>query len=191
MNNCLLPTLITVNSFARFPTPEIDVDYSTFLAFLQKHYNDSGLVIAYLDYKVLIGKFAGELTFGEREDFDLKYLQRLRLFNKNRELLIWKSGQNGYKSRLRVDGPGDQGKEEHAVEAEQVLWGTRGENCGEGWTRLSEERGMDFVLPIDATQVNDQTRRVKLKTINYIDYNELGQAGYYDCRFVNLFVGGV
>ncbi len=91
---------------------------------------------------------------------------------------------------MRVDG-GDQGREEHAVEAEQVLWGTRGEKCEEGWTRLSEERGMDFVLPIDATQVNNHARRVKLKTINYIAYNELGQAGYYDCRFVNFFVGGV
>ncbi|MBT9146891.1 MAG: hypothetical protein DDT32_00638 [Syntrophomonadaceae bacterium] len=190
MNNDLTLKPITVNSFVCLDTPEINDDYSTFLTFLQKHHNDSGFVIAYLDYKVLIGKFAGELTFWEREKFEPKYLQRLRLFNENRELLIWKSGQNGYKSRLRVDG-GDQGREEHAVEAEQVLWGTRGEKCEEGWTRLSEERGMDFVLPIDATQVNNHARRVKLKTINYIAYNELGQAGYYDCRFVNFFVGGV
>jgi CRISPR-associated protein (TIGR03984 family) len=75
-----------------------------------------------------------------------------------------------------------------AVEAEQILWGTKSEALTRGWTRLFEGRGMELILPMDSAEVTP-VNRVKLTTRNYIGYNALGQAGYIDCRFVRFTIG--
>jgi CRISPR-associated protein (TIGR03984 family) len=156
--------------------------------------SENNLVVAYLDYKVLIGRFDDGLNFCNGETFELKHLQRLRVFNSTGELLLIKEKPCVFNARVRIDGSGD---DIEVIDANQVLWGTRavkynssGDNIPAGWVCITEDRGTSLTLPlpndIDVVQVNDKDRRVKLKTRNYISYNELGQAGFIDCRFMGI-----
>jgi len=78
-------------------------------------------VVAYLDYKVLIGKFTnGSFSFFNNETIEPNILQRIRIFNKNEELLLWRS-EGILKGRYRKD---DDGVEVWAVDNYQVLFGT-------------------------------------------------------------------
>ena len=58
----------------------------------------------------------------------------------------------------------------------------------DGWVLLSEARGTEIYLPYRFK--NPINKLMKIKTRNYIGYNELGQAGYMDCRFVCFCEGG-
>lgn len=146
----------------------------------------SGYVIAYLDYKVLIGRYDGQsFEFYENEQFEPKYLQKLRVFDENREVLMWRKGENTFKSRTRIDGEGDP---VDYIQAEQVLWGIpTEEKLYAGWSKMSEARGAELILPIDELYLKVGPRgRVKIVTRNYIGFNDLGQAGFVDCRFVKF-----
>ena len=91
------------------------------LACLKKRFNDSGFVVAYMDFKVFIGRhlehrciFAGNETLDAN---NLKYLRRLRVFNDRQEVLIWRTEDNNgdkvnFNGRLRID---DEGKEKHNI----------------------------------------------------------------------------
>lgn len=141
--------------------------------------NDKGYFIVYLDYSVLIGKFCNGAFQGEKFD-DPKFIQKIKLFNKSKELYIWRKDENAFSGRLRVDGEGE--KSVDVIDAWQALYGTRSKEEG-GATFLSEDRGTNLVLPF--TGLNEENDLpVRIYTRNYIGYNELGQAGYEDCRFV-------
>lgn len=176
-----IKTMVTVNQTIKI------TDYNCLQEIVSNSFGGEGFVIAYLDYKVLVGKFKnGRLIFYQDEIFELKYLQKLRVFDEDRELFIWKSDGGSFNSRLRVDGGGE---EKEIVEAHQVLWGTRkDEKVTNGWGRISE-RGMELTLPIATFTVDTEKNRVKIKTYNYISYNEIGQAGYVDSRFVDFLKG--
>jgi CRISPR-associated protein (TIGR03984 family) len=144
----------------------------------------NGRVVAYLNYKVLIGKInGGLLEFCGNEEFDPKYLLQLRAFDQDKELHIRRKGENRFLQRYRTDG---EGEPVEAVEACQVLWGRSKDYAPlqTGWLRLSEERGVELILPWD--QMLKKSSRVWLKTRNYIGYNEAQQAGYVDSRFVEF-----
>ncbi len=152
-------------------------------------FNDNGFVVAYLDYKVLIGKFdEGVFVFYDNESFEPRYLQKLRVFNEDKELLLWRQSEDLFRMRLRID---KEGKPMDYVTARQVLWGTKSEDLGGSWCRIYEERGTELILPVEDPKLvgKEGKRRVKILTYNYIDFNEVGQAGYVDCRFVR-FEGG-
>jgi len=166
-------------------------------AFIGSNFIGPGFCVAYLDYRVLVGRYeqknekdeeGGQMFFYRNRQVEPRFLQRLRVFNQERELLIWRA-QGGFRWRLRTDGGAgdtqDGGKEVDVVEAEQILWGTRTEIIGGGWTRIYEDRGTEIILPGEYLKV-DLNNRVKLVTRNYIEYNDLGQAGYVDCRFVKF-----
>jgi CRISPR-associated protein (TIGR03984 family) len=140
--------------------------------------------VAYLDYKVIIGAYQnGTLRNYEQDPIDPKYVQRLRVFNQDEELLLWRSG-DGFKGRCRKDGEGD---EVDVVDAKQVLFGTDARAVGNGgYSEIFEERGTRLVLPFENLQVNEAQKRIALKTRNYIDYNAAHQATYVDCRFVGF-----
>ncbi len=167
-----------------------DDQFKTLNDFISKHFqeNQAGkvYVVAYLDYKVLVGLFTDRLTFYQGEDFEPQYLQRLRIFDENTELLLLKEEPLVFKGRLRLDG---QGEEAEVVDALQVLWGTQKEQLEDvNWVRITENRGTSLTLPFahGGLNIDDQQNRVKLKTRNYINYNSLGQAGYTDCRFMAI-----
>lgn len=150
---------------------------------------NDGYVVAYTHYKVMIGKlYQGKLKFYENEVFNLKYLLKTRIFNEKKELLLWKNSENEeyeFQMRLRID---NEGEKIDVIDAEQVLWGTNYEVLCDGWTCLYEKRGTKIILPLDVRVTPRES--VKIKTRNYIGRNNLGQAGYEDCRFVEFVYKG-
>jgi CRISPR-associated protein (TIGR03984 family) len=135
--------------------------------------------VAYLDYKVIIGRYVdGKFGCYGKETIDpqhlQQYLQRLRVFNQDEELLLWRSSGK-FNGRFRID---KQGKEAEAIEANQVLFGTTAKKLNEHFTQISEQRGTCLILPFPNIQVDDKKQRVFIKTRNYIDYNAVGQANF-------------
>lgn len=147
-------------------------------------------IVAYLDYKVLIGTYEdGNYNFHKKETVESKYIQRLRVFNETKELHLWRTAE-GLKGRLRIDS---EGNESYVVDAYQVLFGTRSEPSG-NYTRISEERGTELFLPFQDLEVDvkkEKKSRTAVKTRNYIDYNNVFQATYIDCRFVGFYLWNI
>jgi CRISPR-associated protein (TIGR03984 family) len=139
-----------------------------------------GLVVAYLNYKVLFGRLtADKLIFYENECFEPRYLLELRAFDENEELRL-KRRNGKFFWRRRNDGIG---KPCELVEAKQLLWGKLSDTNAEGWQLLEEERGFSLIVPYSGGKVG---QRLAIQTRNYIEYNELGQAGYADSRLMRL-----
>jgi CRISPR-associated protein (TIGR03984 family) len=167
------------------------------LACLEKRFKDNGFVVAYMDFKVLIGRYTNQrCVFAGNETLDtnsLQYLQRLRVFNDRQELLIWRTEDNeengsDFKGRMRIDQDGEKSEETPIVDANQVLWGTRAKSLDNGFTLLTEDRGTELILPFNNLEsVDDKENRIFLETRNYIGYNDIGQAAYVDTRFVGFF----
>lgn len=114
---------------------------------------------------------------------DLSEIVRLRLFDTEKELHIWRS--NGkLVGRLRKDISGI-GEREYQV-AEQILNGTRFE-WKEGYLDVTEDKGIHYKLPFEELKgIDDTKNRIALVTRNYIGYSDIGQAGYVDSRFVDF-----
>ncbi len=143
----------------------------------------NGFCVFYLDYKVLIGKYVDEnFRFYNNELFKPQYIQKMRLFNGDYELYIWRRSDGEFAGRLRIDG---KGTDTDVVDAWQILWGTQMEHLGE-FSKIYEERGTKLIVPFKDITVDNGKNRVFLHTRNYIGHNEYGQAGYEDCRFINF-----
>ena len=85
--------------------------------------------------------------------------------------------------RFRQDYQGE--KKEEVVEAYQALFGTESKDLN-GYTKIEEKRGTKLILPLINLEIDDNKNRLFIKTHNYIDYNKLHQATYFDCRFVTF-----
>jgi CRISPR-associated protein (TIGR03984 family) len=145
-------------------------------------------IVAYLDYEVKIGfceksnKY--NFIFNEQSNFEDQYIQKIRIFNQEQELYIWKTN-NILKGRFRKDNQGNN-KIEY-IDANQILFGTKSKNLDNGFIKLSEEkRRIKLTIPNKNFKVNDEKKRVSIQTRNYIDYNEICQANYIDVRFVDF-----
>jgi CRISPR-associated protein (TIGR03984 family) len=164
-------------------------DKESLETFVSQQIPCKSFAVAYLDNEVLVGRFNGNtFDFYRKKTIDPKYLQKLRVFNENQELLLWRSSE-GLKGRLRTDTGGD---DVCVADAEQALFGTRAETLN-GYTIIREDRGTELALPFpELIKLNDGTKRnrVFLKTRNYIDYNEAHQATYVDCRFAGFIYDG-
>ncbi|MDD4570404.1 MAG: CRISPR-associated protein Csx19 [Tepidanaerobacteraceae bacterium] len=148
---------------------------------IASYIQEKAYVVAYLDYKVLRGKaYQGRLELYEDEKFYPKFLQKMRVFNERQELLLWRQSENTFSARLRID---DVGKDEYCVEANQLLLASKPEQKGD-WIVLKDNRGTQLYIPFDGKSLKSEQARMAIKTRNYIDYNEIGQAGYVDCRFL-------
>jgi len=158
------------------------------LDMLVEHFLDSkAFIVAYLDYRVVIGRFeGGSFSSCDNETIEAKFIQKLRVFDHEKELLIWRS-RDGLNGRLRIDS---EGQDTDVVDAEQVLFGTEANDMGD-FTRLTEDRGTEIILPFIAIDFDGKRKRVCMKTRNYIDYNKFThQANYVDCRFVGFSCAG-
>lgn len=160
------------------------------MEYIKCNFKEDGFVVAYLDYTVLIGKYLNgkkKALFYESGSFEPKFLQKIRVFNQDKEVFIWRT-EEGFKGRLRVD---EKGKGTFVVDATQVLWGTKAKEKTGDFTLLSEERGTELKLPFlfsELEYINDEKNRVFLKTRNYIGYNKIGQATYVDSRFLGFTI---
>lgn len=109
-------------------------------------------------------------------------IQLARVFAQTQELKVWRQ-EGALHARLRIDGSGE---EIAAVDARQILWGTKSQALGEGWTRIFEDRGTELIIPVPVKLGGSPRDRAILRTRNYIGYLENGQASYMDSRFVAL-----
>ncbi len=78
----------------------------------------------------------------------------------------------------------ETGEEIKYIEAQQILWGTQYTKIG-GFVEAKEDRGVCLTIPFEE-EVKNGKRFFVLTTRNYIDYNEIGQAGFIDTRFVKI-----
>ncbi len=161
-----------------------DVDNHKLNEYLRKYF-DTAKIVLWLDNEVRIGLWSKNVfQFYQSNYFDFKYVQRLRAFNNDKEIHIWRSGEE-WKGRIRIDNDG--GKETDVVIAHQLLFGTKGEQLDSQFIKLEEKRGTNLILPIANFKYDDKSNpqgRVFIKTHNYVKTNKIGQATYFDCRFV-------
>jgi len=158
-------------------------DKDSFTSFVKETFGDKGCCICYLDYTILIGKYVNNrFIFYNDIEIEPRFIQRMRLFNKEKELHIWRKNDGFFSGRLRID---EDGNDTDVVDVCQLLWGTDSKAIGE-FTRIYEERGTELILPFNI-RVNEKDR-VFIKTRNYISYKTYDdshqQAGYTDSRFV-------
>jgi len=167
--------------------------------------NFTGYFTAYLDYKVIVGKYENrnfttykdEALSPDKKTLEPKFIQKLRLFNNSRELLLWRKEEGSFAGRLRTDGEAENNTEKISViDAQQVLYGTKSEKAKDSdtFTKISEDRGTEIIIPLSNVSVDikeNPKKRVSICTRNYIAYNDFGQAGYDDCRFVKFICKGV
>lgn len=141
--------------------------------------------VCYLNYGIRFACWKDNVPDFYEDGFDWAHLQLARIFNKDQELKIWKS-EAGFNYRVRIDSEGEKG---WAIEAEQILWGTRSQKLDESWTRLFEDRGTELIIPLKIEIPEGQevpNPRACIRTRNYIDYLDNGQASFVDCRFVEF-----
>jgi CRISPR-associated protein (TIGR03984 family) len=179
--------LFELSSETRAISPIVDIEnlsIGDLLQIIGKFLTLKSLVVAYLDYKVLIGNYSdNSLTFCNSESIEPKYIQRIRIFNKNEELFLWRREGN-LEGRYRKDD--EKGKGSWIVESNQVLFGTIARKIEKGFTEISEARGTKIILPFDNISVDEKNNRIKIKTYNYVGFNEIHQATYMDCRFAEF-----
>lgn len=156
------------------------------------------------------GKF-----FHFHDDIDiessLNYLQLARIFDKSRELKIWPAGDRwfcrileGNAKAVNIYAENEKEAKFNAVEAKQILWGTRVSSVTEVpvsitlngnfyptvfWTTLTEDRGVELAVPLfEKYSIPEKVThwRLAVQTYNYIDCLENGLASFVDCRFVDI-----
>lgn len=161
-------------------------------SYINRFIEGRAFAVSYLDYGVCIGKYAqGRLLFYKNEQFETKYLQRLRVFNETSELLLWRTEVSTFSARLREDEARDQQIENgsYVIDAHQVIWGTKAKRLDDGWSELTEQRGARLIVPFPDLKVDTEKNRLQLWTRHYISFYENGQAGYTDSRFVTFIQG--
>ncbi len=162
--------------------------------FAKDKFAGEGVYIAYLFNKVTIGKYSdGKFINRENEDINAEYLIRLRIFDKDKELLIYRTEEKKenntlFKFRLRTD---TEGEETFFTEANQVLFGTDIDESksGKGYTTIIEDRGTEITLPFKIAGIYTEKNRIKIKTKHYIEFDGNDNAGYIDARFIEFTQG--
>jgi len=147
---------------------------------VEEYIQNESYVVVYLDYKILFGRYNnGNFFFFNNESFDLKFVQKIRIFNKDEEFYIWKEEGNLF-GRIKKDDNSE------FVDSIQVLFGTRSQSVDSDWTKITEHlRGIEFVLP-GKWEVDNDKKKIALKVRNYIGYTENHLATYTDSRFVEF-----
>lgn len=166
---------------------EIDIIKASEIADLIRKHFKKAKAVCWLHYSLKFANVdeAGVLKMDSEDlkNFD-KHLVRLRVFDQKGELHIWRSG-NILKYRIRIDS---EGAGTDYIDSNLILNGTKVEVTDEG-IKITEERGIKMILPFfEQKQVLNTEKRLKLHTRNYIDYNDIGQAGYIDCRFMDITI---
>lgn len=176
-------------------TPVIEhIDPDRLNSFIAKILKDfkSGLAACWLHQKILIGTIEDDRIFFEQQELPdyIRDMVRIRIFNIDKEWHIWQSAA-GFQARLREETmTGEQTNDDDTpfVDAEVILWGTRSKDLGNGFQEVREDRGTALSLPssLGLIEKGEPYKRFVVTTRNYIDYNEIGQAGYVDSRFVDI-----
>ena len=144
---------------------------------------EAAQVAAWMDHQVLFGRWDGSSFsfYREQEKIEAKYIKRMRMFNQNKELMLYRC-KEGLRGRYRTDG---EGEDADIIISHQLLFGTHIKSLeSSGYIKLTEEQVAPIILPID--HIDESAERVFVVTHNYIEKNSLSQATYIDCRFVGF-----
>ena len=151
------------------------------------------------EYQVYAITLSG-ISFGEFSNYQFKLveditkldrLEELRIFDKERELHIWRQsdGKGGsvLKGRLRIDNIDKNDSElSYYRDAEQLLFGNKPEPFKEGFTFLKEDRGFGVIVPDSLLSELKGNPRLYLCTRNYLEEWDNGQLSYCDSRFISI-----
>lgn len=161
-----LPDLVSLNQFIK-----------------EKFKTDPDMAVCYFDYGIRFARWKKNALqfYNDKEKYDPRYLLEARIFNQDAELKIWKTSEK-FSYRLRQDNTGETCD---VIEATQNLWGTTPKIDGE-WSILTEDRGVELIIPMKVTDKKISEPHVAIKTRNYIGKLPNDQATYQDCRFVEL-----
>jgi hypothetical protein len=135
----------------------------------------SGYIVLWQYHSIFVGKVEHGLvrwlsTKGEQPENEQKHIVRLRAFNEDREYHIWRSDDR-LEGRLREDKViGRSNMETEAIPTVDTCMVLRGV-VGELLASSREFENME---------------KLHIQTRNYVGYNDIGQAGYEDSRFVSI-----
>jgi CRISPR-associated protein (TIGR03984 family) len=136
------------------------------------------------------GQYAGKVSdntviCSDGSLFEESKIFEIRIFDKTKELYMKRSRNGELVGRLRIDG--EQTQSEAAAtttytDFSNILYGSVVPIEGGEHSTLKEDRGIEVTIPGKFPA----NKRVALTIRNYIDYNDIGMAGYVDARFVEL-----
>ena len=150
------------------------------------------LALAEFDHAVLFARFSGGAVEWAPEaagkGLSLDNLLDLRVFGREAEYHCWRTDDDSFAVRRATDGG-----EALQTDEWQSLWGTVATRVSQrpGWTRLVEERGTSFEVPLDCSSGVEGERAVRLIVRHYLRLDPAtGLAGIADSRLVQLVHGG-
>lgn len=153
-------------------------DIMQFLGQLKGSYK----VAAFCENEVRLGRFAdGCFCFADGSELEIDFLQELRLFNGEQELLFKRSG-TCFKLRRIEDNKGET--EVEGIDTFANFFGDKvNASLAPGFVKLWEEgRKIGLVLPVE-----EDAEHYALQTRTYITYDEqTGQAGFGYYRYVDI-----
>jgi CRISPR-associated protein (TIGR03984 family) len=120
-------------------------------------------------------------------------LQQARLFSENAELLLWRDGDNQWRSRLiRKPLDGETPTFTDAIDEPQMLWGTHPQPPDNGFTLMNDgAQGLRHAVPLVVSGTFDeQTRPLRLWVRHYVGEDANGFARIVASRLVDLKVEG-
>lgn len=160
-----------------------------------KKIENNSYFICFFDFKIEIGLFIKNkfILFDEKIEFleDLKFIQKLRIFNENEELYIWKSGKK-LKWRHRKDNKGNERNERKVIDINQVISGNTSTTLSNGWSKLTDTSGTELYLPFDLQDNIKDSQKLLLHVRNYIGFeNTYNQPFFEDQRFVGFVLNNI
>lgn len=179
--------------YSKMKTTSTAFEVSSDAEILKNAPTQNAWFIAYLFHRVVIGRVVDkQFVYYKQDDIDvtLSNVQKLRVFNKDAELFVWRTNKSTYNARLRTDG---EGEKQGMVDARQVMFGTEAKpaNNDVKYSYLTEKRGTEIILPlkdlgISDSDINDGKGRLCIHTRSYIGYIDNMLATYEDVRFVEF-----
>ena len=153
--------------------------------FFSTHFQNAGTALFYLDYAVFFASFDGKnLIFPDNHEkvFHPEYIQKIRLFDNEKELYIWRTAPGAFQARLRVDNRGEQNTT--VLETEPFLLG-RVKKRENAFGIFHEDRGGNVAVPVDV--LNNETDEYRLLVRYYLKYNRtICQMNFKDMRLVKI-----
>ncbi len=145
--------------------------------------------VAWFHHALYFGSLQnGRLTFPEMTDSDKsidwhKHLVRLRIFDSNQEVHIWREA-GGLRGRWRLDGQGDSVP---YIDSKAPLLGAIvADPADDKAITLKEDRGWNKKVPLPASHQNGSIH-LFLQTRHYLEVHpDTHQMGYVDARFVSI-----
>ncbi len=126
--------------------------------------SDGYILIWYYD-DLVVDVLKNVLASSFFADKELEDIVRIRAFNDQKELHVWRSGKQLY-SRMRSD---DEEIIPAPIIKEMMV-------VGKVANQLQEKFKDEF----------EGLKHIAIQTKNYVGYNDIGQAGYEDSRFVKF-----